>query len=134
MKTRPRELLREYEAKYRRLHRTELLARGKRKYAANPLKHNQLTQAGNRRIKLDMLSKLGGKCTMCGESDTDVLTFDHINNDGHLDRKGGRKRHTAYLVRDNPERFQILCFNCNWKKHLANTRRVWAEKHALYNP
>lgn len=61
---------------------------------------------------------LGGKvCNVCGYSDERALCFDHKNADGFLDRKHGKSPvriwQEALL---EPERFQVLCMNCNWKK------------------
>jgi hypothetical protein len=33
----------------------------------------------------------GGECICCGLADTAFLTIDHINNDGHLDKKSGNR-------------------------------------------
>src|SRR5688572_28284716 len=40
----------------------------------------------NRRIKLQVISKYGGKCKCCKETTVDFLTIDHINRDRHKER------------------------------------------------
>lgn len=59
----------------------------------------------------------GGKCKCCGEKCSGFLTLDHVNSDGHLDRKGrgGGGQGLYYrLIREKfPKTFQLLCFNCN---------------------
>jgi hypothetical protein len=62
------------------------------------------------------------KCGCCGISQIDFLTIDHVNNDGHIERKS--KRHAASgnslyrrIVKENwPSNYQVLCFNCNCAK------------------
>lgn len=67
--------------------------------------------------------KLGSSsCLVCGEDDLDVLTADHINDNG-----GGKYRIdkgiSIYrkILRDEIKnsRFQVLCLNCNIKKYLG---------------
>lgn len=62
--------------------------------------------------KSKLLSKHGGKCILCEMNDIDVLQFDHIDNDGY------KYNHVSIItqVETNPEKFQILCANCNTKK------------------
>ena len=60
-------------------------------------------------------------CIQCGYKDERALVFDHIHNDGHRDRKTGWSLLNQIL--DEPERFQILCHNCNYLKELENRSR-----------
>ena len=67
------------------------------------------------------LDKYGGKCVCCGEDTYEFLTIDHINNDGKEDRKifnNYAGRVYGYLVQAlyQPEKYQILCWNCNLAK------------------
>ncbi|MCJ7760996.1 hypothetical protein MUP59_07660, partial [Candidatus Bathyarchaeota archaeon] len=67
-------------------------------------------------------------CIRCGISDMDVLTIDHIKGKGHQHRKmlgGGGLRFYYWLRKNNyPEGYQVLCLNCNWKKHLQEIRNA----------
>jgi hypothetical protein len=65
--------------------------------------------------RLLLINYFGGKCVHCGESDPIVLDFDHINNDGYIDKKN-HKSNMVHLIERNPEKFQLLCKNCNWRK------------------
>jgi hypothetical protein len=67
----------------------------------------------------------GVRCAKCSIIDIDVLDLDHIANDGYKNRK--RKGWQLYLLLKKqgwPSGFQVLCRNCNWKKHLENKRKV----------
>uniref|UniRef100_A0A6M3K8C1 Uncharacterized protein n=1 Tax=viral metagenome TaxID=1070528 RepID=A0A6M3K8C1_9ZZZZ len=70
-------------------------------------------------VVLDYYSRGALKCTHCGIDDIDVLTIDHINGGGHQDRLVNGSKTYRYLInQDFPEGYQVLCFNCNWKKRL----------------
>lgn len=78
--------------------------------------------AKNKKIIFD---HFGSKCACCGEAEVAFLTLDHINNDGHIQRKndpnGGvnfyRRVAKLVLAGNPPKDLQILCRNCNWGKH-----------------
>jgi len=72
-----------------------------------------------------LLSILGDSCVKCGIRDRDVLTVDHIKNNGKQERKilgKGRSHLMAHLEKlDWPEdyikeNYQILCWNHNCAK------------------
>lgn len=60
----------------------------------------------------------------CEVTDVDLLTLDHVNNDGHLDRR----RKDMYENFSNGEvpkgDFQTLCWNHQWKKELMRRRDI----------
>ena len=61
----------------------------------------------------------GWECSCCGERVVKFLSVDHVNNDGHLDRKAGRSGASMYrkIIKEGlPETYQILCMNCNFGK------------------
>jgi hypothetical protein len=69
-------------------------------------------------IKNTLFEILGGKkCVACGFTDERALTFDHIYDDGYLDRAGSPGSTKLLKYVKNPtlakERLQVLCFNCN---------------------
>lgn len=83
-------------------------------------------------LKLETLSAYGGKCACCQENKIEFLTIDHIDGNGAEHRKsigldyGSNEKtvagHNFYrwlklngFPKDN---FQILCFNCNYAKHV----------------
>lgn len=74
--------------------------------------------------KFTIIQHYGGKCQMCGETDMDVLGIDHIYGSGTRHRKELTQKGTTFyrwIVKNNyPTGFQVLCFNCNFKKHLSD--------------
>jgi hypothetical protein len=87
-------------------------------------KHRRQAQESKKqyryRQKRLAFAALGGRCAHCPESDPEVLAIDHVNDDGALERKA--KNHCAMYNRiirgESPGRYQLLCFNCNWRKEL----------------
>ena len=72
-----------------------------------------------KQIVLDFYSNNTLSCKNCNINDTDVLTIDHINNDGYKHRKEIKGNLYFWLIKNNfPEGFQVLCFNCNHKKSM----------------
>lgn len=83
-------------------------------------------------LKAEMIAAYGGKCQHCGESDSIVLTLDHINDDSDVEKeaygenaRGGHKQYQRLKAAGWPkERFQLLCFNCNAKKEHQRRRNA----------
>lgn len=59
----------------------------------------------------------------CQMGDLDMLTIDHIKDDGAEDRKkngkGGDYLYRSLIAKNFPEGYQTLCWNHQWKKRLA---------------
>ena len=76
--------------------------------------------------KLKVFDYYGNVCNCCGEDELFFLTIDHVNNDGNLERwKHGRtiRGRSLYVKIANsgfPERYQLLCMNCNFGKRMNN--------------
>ena len=60
----------------------------------------------------------GNRCKCCGEADTRFLSIDHVNNDGHVERKAKTQGNLySRIIRAGfPDSYQLLCFNCNLGK------------------
>ncbi len=84
-----------------------------------------------------VIAALGGKCAMCGESQAEFLTIDHVNNDGHSERHRGAvgwKRRILDGTADS-SRYRVLCHNCNLGRyrldpvhHLKNRPLIGKER------
>lgn len=72
-------------------------------------------RAWSRKLRLEVLTALGGHCVNCGQTYEGFLTIDHINNDGAAHRKTVPSNNLYYWLRRNnyPPGFQLLCWNCN---------------------
>lgn len=97
-------LARRRQATKRRMHNSEVdkagRARRKRRFY--------------QKLSLVAIQRYGGRCECCGESTPEFLTLDHINGDGHKDKrtqKGDWHVHVARgPLRDD---LRVLCYNCN---------------------
>ena len=66
----------------------------------------------------------------CGITDPDMLSLDHVNDNGAEHR--GHKRSAgsggpayAYIIREGfPKGFQTLCHNHQWKKQIAKLKKM----------
>jgi predicted DNA-binding transcriptional regulator AlpA len=71
-----------------------------------------------------VINYYGGQCNCCEETCIDLLTLDHIDNNGNEHRKQlyGDSRKSIpydwYIKNSFPKDFQLLCFNCNSGKYL----------------
>ena len=72
------------------------------------------------RRKREAFDYYGAFCACCGEDTYEFLTFDHIDGGGNQERMNRRTSPYTYeqVIKEGfPDRFQVLCFNCNWGKH-----------------
>jgi hypothetical protein len=69
--------------------------------------------------KVKFMAAIGGQCAVCGETDIDVLTCHHTNNDGKAHRQevsegyGGLKFYRAVNKSGNYSGLECRCFSCN---------------------
>ena len=125
---------------WKQRNREAVNARRRELYAAEPDKHrerqraykageakpqvlafNRAWGAGYRaRLRSEMLAAYGSRCKCCGEKEPLFLQLDHVENDGHLDRKAHKTSNKllAHLKRHGwpQSRYQLLCANCNFGK------------------
>ena len=97
-----------------------------------PERNRATSRRCNQNRKIEVLSHYGKdghlQCCWpgCLETDLDVLTLDHVNNDGAKDRIAGRATGTGlyYRVRNDgfPVGFQTLCANHQLKKEILRRR------------
>lgn len=86
----------------------------------------------HKKERIKFLKMVGGcKCRICGHDDWRALQIDHVYGDGAEERrkygsKGISRKEQSRLIKENPEKYQILCSNCNWIKKYENkeTRRI----------
>lgn len=103
-----KEKTKEYNKQYRKSH------------LENFLEYRRKT---NNKRRLETLLLAGGiKCKKCGFDDRRALQIDHING-------GGSKNRLTQVglrgdVKKYPEKYQVLCANCNWIKRCENKEAI----------
>jgi hypothetical protein len=72
------------------------------------------------RIKAEALAHYGALCVCCGTTYEAHLTLDHVGGGGYQERQERAGTPTWRIAKQEgfPERFQVMCFNCNWAKHI----------------
>jgi len=66
-------------------------------------------------------------CELCGFSNMDALSIDHISGGGRKHRKELKGQHIEHwLIRNNfPDGYRILCMNCQFRE---------LKRRDLFNP
>lgn len=111
-----------YQQKWTEKNRVRIRAYKKKYRKAHPEWVSNQRSRFARKTRARLIKFLGGKCRGCGLDDTDVLVFDHKNNDGRLDK---RRMHNTTIVkyyldhiREAKRKLMLLCHNCNWRKEM----------------
>ena len=128
------EYQRNYQKKWRKKNKDKVNRYNRRwwnrEYAENEkfrLKQSLRQVLLKEKKKEAIINYYGGKCVECGISDKDVLTIDHINSESPKIFRGnvritGSEFYSYLIKNDLPSGFQVLCFNCNYKKYLRDLR------------
>ena len=107
-----------------RICRDEMMRKHRKRYNAD-FRHNEKFRAARRQerkgMRLRVLAKYGNRCACCLLTGHHFLTFDHVKNDGVAHRKtfpysGTRILELLDSLPYDPDRFQVLCWNCNHAK------------------
>jgi hypothetical protein len=101
--------------------------RAKRWQQENYPRYIEKYERYNSKLKHDTLLFFSGdsdipRCVSCGITDIDVLSLDHVNNDGWGNRIDHKKLWKKAQKEGDKSRYQTLCFNCNWKKNIEHLR------------
>lgn len=95
--------------------------------------YREACRRSNLKAKSAVISAYGGKC-QCGIDDPDVLTIDHVGGGGNDHRKSLGQRSGGLwrtVLREGcPERYRLLCRNCNMRDHLSRQRESQAATQA----
>lgn len=123
-----RDLIRKKDHEYYLKNKEQIYDNTFKYQKTNPHKVKEYSLASRVKIKTDVLAHYSQgslKCKHCNCDDLTVLTIDHIDGNGSDHRKeifgsnksGGGCRFYFWLKRNGfPEGFQVLCFNCNFRK------------------
>ncbi len=92
-------------------------------------KRSRRAQKRNQRLKQVVIGHYGNKCAWagCGITDLDMLSIDHLEDDGAREKEVYRSagfNFYRYVVKNEfPEgKYQVLCFNHQWKKRMMGLR------------
>ena len=93
----------------------------RRKYTDLCKKHRRaaVRRDHNAKNRAKMFELMGNKCVCCGETDPIFFQVDHVHNDA--DYTGTGNRAGSIQLRQyvkEPERYQLLCANCNHAKRM----------------
>jgi hypothetical protein len=79
---------------------------------------NEATRVYALRRRLEVLALFGSRCNRCGFDDYRALQVDHLNGGGAQERRGASPSVLIKMIKANPERYQVLCANCNAIKRI----------------
>lgn len=83
--------------------------------------------------RIEILELAGGvRCSICNFGDWRALQLDHKEGGGGRDREIARsQKKTLEDLRAHPDKYQVLCANCNWIKRYTNNeckKTLWKLK------
>ena len=79
---------------------------------------NKRHRTKHRELKEEVIGNYGGKCSCCGETQTEFLSIEHINGGGKKHRNSLKQGFYYWLKsqRYPKDNFELLCYNCNMAK------------------
>lgn len=114
-----KKIISKYNKKWYQKNRIEILKKAKKYRRKNRIKYSQYLKNRNIKLRQQVFDHYGWICNCCGETHKSFLSIDHVNNDGNSDPTGV----TLYIkiIKENyPDKYQILCMNCNFSKRINN--------------
>lgn len=82
-----------------------------------------------------IFEQAGGKCVRCDWSDWRGLQLDHVNSDGHSEKRSHSpttlRAAEKILARIFAGELQVLCANHNWVKRYELNEHVPADRRAM---
>ena len=116
-----------YRKEYREKHLEQYRKWQKDWYQRHGKKH---AKESRRKIRIELINLLGGKCVRCGFDDYRALQIDHVHGNGAKDRAKYRTTysyHKAILnkIKAGSKDYQLLCANCNWIKRFEKKEHNW---------
>lgn len=95
-----------------------------RSYYRSRIDHfRQQSSKNSSKRRVEIMTMLGGAfCVKCSFSDLRALQIDHVNGGGGRMRRshGWSYKFWKKEIKESPEKYQVLCANCNWIKRYEN--------------
>lgn len=94
----------------------------KQRILANPNKEKARSKKWCTHLKSTVINQYGGRCAnpRCNEDELVVLTIDHKNDDGNIERKKLVKENKLFYLtlykQTKRDDLQVLCQSCQWRK------------------
>jgi len=122
-----------YLKEYRKKNKEKIRERTKRWRERNKDRIDKRITKRRRFIREETIKFLGNKCKKCGFSDWRTLQVDHVNGGGGKEKRelGGSRTGLLKRIKETPEKYQLLCANCNWIKKYENheLNQYWRKEH-----
>jgi hypothetical protein len=122
---RNKEKVLEYQAKWREDNKDKRRINGREYYNNNQVDISIRRSERHQKNKMECIKHYSGgtmKCAKCEVDNINMLVLDHINDDGHKDRRCVNSLY-YYLIREGfPPGFQVLCANHNQEKEILRSK------------
>ena len=132
---RNKEKLSEYKSKWREDNRSRRIKEAKEYYKNNKVDISIRRSERHKENKNTCIKHYSGgtmQCAICDVDNINMLVLDHINNDGHKDRRCTNSLY-YYLIREGfPLGFQVLCANHNQEKAILYNQVKTVGKDIIY--
>lgn len=103
-----------YQVVYRAAHPKETRAYSRAYAASHNEEERARKQTHHAKQKKALINRYGGRCACCGEDRIEFMTIDHIHGGGAKHRAEiGNVYSTILKEPYNPDKYQVLCHNCN---------------------
>lgn len=112
-------------AAYRESHKHEVAAKHREYRRLNPEKAKAEAAHRNAVVR-QQLNALKTPCVVCGESDTRVIDFHHLDPSTKLFTLGSKVRGSRALVEAEAAKCACLCANCHRRFHAGDEQTVVA--------
>jgi len=100
---------------YRQAHPEKVRSFPSNRYASNAEKRREDVRRSRAKLRAEVHAALGGACACCGETTNEFLTIDHIGGRSG-EHVGAITERVRRLIRSEgypPEKYRLLCWNCN---------------------
>lgn len=98
-------------------HPEEKKAISRRCYYKNRERFLANAKARTKKLRLEIITSLGGACACCGDTTFEFLTIDHINGGGKQHRRQYSGNSVYVIIRREgypKDKYRVLCMDCNF--------------------